>query len=116
MQHTGSVKAAECRRLLWHAGDYIFYDHFGEFQPSLDAWLDILRQVESATADYDNANTYADIADLKMQVAEALTAPRDNDPFERIWVSRCHIGITLLSYNTTDYCMIVTKTCPSTLR
>ena len=38
-----------CRRLLWHAGDYIFYDLFGEFQPSLDAWLDILRQVEGAT-------------------------------------------------------------------
>ena len=60
MQHTGSVKAAECRRLLWHAGDYVFYDLFGEFQPSLDEWLDIriLRQVEGATADYDNANAY----------------------------------------------------------
>ena len=60
MKHTGSVKAAECRRLLWHAGDYIFYDLFGDKQPAVESWVDILRKVEQSTADFDHDNAYAE--------------------------------------------------------
>lgn len=84
MKHTGSVKAVDCRRLLWHAGDYVFYDLFGDMQPSFDAWMDILRTVELATADAVNDQAYVEIADLKMQVAEALTS------FEQKWPPQCH--------------------------
>lgn len=84
MQHTGSVKAADCRRLLWHAGDYIFYDLFGDKQPAVESWMDILRKVELSTADFDNANAYDEITDLKLKVAEALTN------FENDWPPQSH--------------------------
>ena len=84
MKHTGSVKAADCRRLLWHAGDYIFYDLFGYKQPAVESWMDILRKVEQSTADFDHDNAYAEIAALKMQVAEALTN------FESDWPPQSH--------------------------
>ncbi len=66
MQHTGAVKAADCRTLLWSAGDYIFYDIFGEKQAAFNAWIDILRIVELSTADYDNPNAYEEMAQLKI--------------------------------------------------
>ena len=84
MQHTGSVKAADCRRLLWHAGDYIFYDLFGDKQAAVESWVDILRKVEMSTADFDHDNAYSEIAALKMQVAEALT------DFENDWPPQSH--------------------------
>jgi hypothetical protein len=84
MQHTGSVKAADCRRLLWDAGDYIFYDLFGEKQKAFQDWIDILRIVELSTADARNPNSYADIAQLKMDVATALTN------FEKEWPPQSH--------------------------
>jgi hypothetical protein len=84
MQHTGAVKAADCRTLLWSAGDYIFYDLFGGKQKAFDAWIDILRIVEKSTADFENPNAYAEMAQLKMDVAEALTK------FERDWPEQSH--------------------------
>jgi hypothetical protein len=84
MQHTGSVKAVDCRRLLWHAGDYVFYDLFGEKQSALESWVDMLRKVELATADIDNEHAYNEIAELKMEVATALTT------FEKNWPPQCH--------------------------
>ena len=84
MQHTGAVKAADCRTLLWSAGDYIFYNLFGEKQAALEAWIDILRIVEKSTADFENPDAYAEMAQLKMDVAEALTK------FERDWPEQCH--------------------------
>jgi hypothetical protein len=84
MQHSGAVKAADCRTLLWSAGDYIFYNLFGGKQAAFDAWIDILRIVEKSTADFDNPDAYAEMAQLKMDVAEALTK------FERDWPEQCH--------------------------
>jgi hypothetical protein len=84
MQHTGAVKAADCRTLLWSAGDYVFYDLFGGKQAAFDAWIDILRIVELSTADLDNPDSYAEMAQLKTDVAEALTK------FERDWPAQCH--------------------------
>ena len=83
-KHTGSVKAVDCRRLLWHAGDYILYDLFGDKQEAVESWLDILRKVELSTADFNNDDAYEEIAALKMQVAEALTN------FENEWPPQCH--------------------------
>jgi hypothetical protein len=83
-KHTGSVKAVDCRRLLWHAGDYIFYDLFDDKQEAVESWLDILRKVELSTADFNNDDAYEEIAALKMQVAEALTN------FENEWPPQCH--------------------------
>jgi hypothetical protein len=84
MQHTGAVKAADCRTLLWSAGDYIFYNLFGEKQAAFDAWIDILRVVELSTADFKNPGAYTEMAQLKMDVAEALTK------FERDWPEQSH--------------------------
>jgi hypothetical protein len=84
MQHTGSVKAVDCRRLLWHAGDYVFYDLFGAKQKAVESWMDILRKVELATADFDNADSYNEIAVLKMEVATELTN------FENNWPPQSH--------------------------
>ena len=84
MQHTGSVKAVDCRRLLWHAGDYVFHDLFGEKQAALESWVDMLRKVELATADIDNEHAYNEIAALEMEVATALTT------FEKNWPPQCH--------------------------
>ena len=79
MKHMGSVKAVDCRRLLWHAGDYVFYDLFGAKQKPVEDWIDMLRRIELATADTDNVNAYAETADLKLAVATALTN------FEQSW-------------------------------
>ena len=84
MQHTGSVKAVDCRRLLWHAGDYVFHELFGEKQPALESWVDMLRKVELATADIDNEHAYNEIAELKMEVATSLVT------FEQNWPPQCH--------------------------
>ncbi len=84
MQHTGSVKAVDCRRLLWHAGDYIFYELFGEKQKAVESWMDMLRKVELVTADYDNVHAYNEIAELKMQVTTGLTH------FEKDWPPQSH--------------------------
>ncbi len=46
--------------------------------------MDMLRTVELATADYDNVHAYNDIADLKIEVATALTK------FEKDWPPQCH--------------------------
>ena len=84
-QHSADgVKAAQCRRLLWHAGDYVFYDLFGDMQASVEAWHDILRTVETSTADFKNEDAYEEMANLKMKVAEALTK------YEKAYPPQCH--------------------------
>ena len=49
----------------------MFYDLFGATQPAVEAWHDIFRKVEMATAEFANADSYEDIANLKINVAGA---------------------------------------------
>jgi hypothetical protein len=80
MKHSGAVKAVDCRRLLWHAGDYVFYRMFGEQQAALEAWMDLLRKVERSTADFANEHAYQEMAELKEEVARGLAAYEANYP------------------------------------
>jgi hypothetical protein len=80
IKHSGSVKAVDCRRLLWHAGDYVWYNLFGEKQSNVEAWLDTLRKVELSTADADNEDACDEISGLKMLVARGLTNYENSFP------------------------------------
>ena len=62
----------------------MFYELFGDMQPAVEAWHDILRTVEMATADFKNEHAYEEIANLKMTVVEALTR------YEKAFPPQCH--------------------------